>query len=213
MQPHRELPQSARPAEWNAVVMFSLRGEEEGEEGGGGRRKGWEDDRVQVLWADWERREQKRVAAETREGWVTEEWRGRGREGRMKGPTGTGSRRGPTWSRHSAVSHWHLNLRWPGRDCLSGTGDITRGADLWPTTSSSPPQRSPHLLRQPFTSFFRLDVFSAPSPPPFVRNCYPNCLNGDLLLLLYWPCPNVKKLLFFYFVYFFNPSRESLPSI
>lgn len=101
----------------------------------------------------------KRVAAETREGWVTEEWRGRGREGRMKGPTGTGSRRGPTWSRHSAVSHWHLNLRWPGRDCLSGTGDITRGADLWPTTSSSPPQQSPHLLRQPFTSFSVLMSF------------------------------------------------------
>lgn len=34
----------------------------------------------------------------------------------------------------------HLNLCWPGRDCLSSSG---RGADLWPFTSSSPPPPLP----------------------------------------------------------------------
>lgn len=46
MQPHRELPQSARPAEWNAVVMFSLRGEKEGE---WGERKEGKDERMTGL--------------------------------------------------------------------------------------------------------------------------------------------------------------------
>lgn len=71
-----------------------------------------------------------------------------GREGRMKGPTGMERRRGPAWSRQSAISLWHLNLRWPGRDCLSGTGDITGVL----TYDLSPPHcyHSPH---HPFSHF------------------------------------------------------------
>lgn len=73
MQPHRELPQSAWPAEWNPVVMFSLRGEKEGEWGERkeGRMRGWQ------VWGSVGRQWRERVV-EGRERWVTEEWQGEG---------------------------------------------------------------------------------------------------------------------------------------
>lgn len=83
---------------------------------------------------------------------------GRGREGRIKGPIRMDCREVPL-GLVSQSSPWHLNLCWPGRDCLSGTGDITRGADLWPCTSSSPPQHSPCFLKHPFTCFLAFVCF------------------------------------------------------
>lgn len=135
MHSHRELSQSAWPAEWNPVVMFSLRGEKEGERrkarGGGGTglelcmQKACEESEEGTGWG------RRRVGHRG----VTR----RGREERMKGPTGMEHRRRPAPACQSVVSPWHLNLCWPGRDCLSGTGDITGRGDLWPITSSSPP--------------------------------------------------------------------------
>lgn len=85
------------------MVMFSLRGEKEGE---WGERKEGKDERMTGLGfcEETESEESEEGSGRRKGGMGHGGVTGRGREGRMKGPTGTERRRGPAWSRQSAVS-------------------------------------------------------------------------------------------------------------
>lgn len=156
IQPHRGQPQPAWPAEWNPVVLFSLRGEKKGEWGERkeGRMRGWQGlvsvGRQRVKRA-------KRVVVEGREGWVTEERQGEGEKEGWKVQLGRCAGEVPL----GLVSQLSLSDTWTSADRVV-TASLAQeislgGADLWPFTSSSPPQ--PSLLKHPLTRFSALIFF------------------------------------------------------
>lgn len=165
IQPHRELPQPARPAEWNhPVVLFSLRGEKKRWVGGErkeGRMRGWQGlvsvGRQRVKRA-------KRVVFEGREGWVTEERQGEGEKEGWKVQLGRYAGEVPL----GLVSQLSLSDTWTSADRVV-TASLAQeislgGADLWPFTSSSPPQPSPSLLKHPLTRSSALIFFQLLQP-------------------------------------------------